>query len=99
MNGTSNDLEAVRAELRRAFDQGFREPAAASQVAEHEDMLAIQVGGDAYALRLAEVMGLHSALHLTKVPSAIPEFLGLLGVRGLLAAVYDLGPLLGYPRT
>jgi purine-binding chemotaxis protein CheW len=92
-----SSLEETRSELRRTFDEGFREPLRDAAV-EHEDLLAIRVGGDAYALRLSDVLGLHNAALLAPVPSAVPEFLGLLGVRGLLAPVYDLGRLLGYSQ-
>jgi chemotaxis signal transduction protein len=89
-------LEASCTELRRAFDDGFREPPQDATKTEHRDLLAIRVASVAYALLLRDVLGLHHAAKLTRVPSAVPEFLGLLGVRGLLVPVYDLALLLGY---
>lgn len=97
MRASSNrDLEAACAELRRDFDDSFRQSLHDVAAKEYQDLLAIRVADDAYALRLSDVLGLHSAAGLTPVPSAVSEFLGLLGVRGLLVPVYDLGSLLGY---
>lgn len=90
------NLEASCTELRRAFDDGFREPLHDATGTVHRDLLAIRVANVAYALRLRDVLGLHGAAKLTRVPSAVSEFLGLLGVRGLLVPVYDLALLLGY---
>lgn len=85
-------------ELRRAFDQTFAEPARAVE----EDplhLLAIQVGGDAYALRLDEIAGLFVGRTVVSLPSPRREFLGLAGLRGDIVPVYSLGGLLGYPAA
>src|SRR5687768_16340417 len=93
---TADELAAASAGLRRDFDPSFREPLHDIAAIQHRDLLAIRVAGAAYALRLTDVVGLHGAAKLTRVPSAVPEFLGLLGVRGLLVPVYDLARCLGY---
>jgi purine-binding chemotaxis protein CheW len=59
-------------------------------------MLAIRAGGDPYAVQLAETAGLHADRRLTSVPGALPEMLGIAGIRGLLVPVYDLAALLGH---
>lgn len=89
-------LAARAADLRRAFDRSFAEAAGAAAV-EVEDLLAIRVGGDPCALRLAEVRGLFADRRVVGLPKARPGLLGLAGLRGSLVPVYDLGALLGYP--
>jgi chemotaxis signal transduction protein len=88
----------VRAEtLRREFDEGFARVAGRQDTAV-EDLLAIRVSGDPYALRLAECAGLFVDRKVTPLPSAVPELLGLAGFRATLVPVYDLRALLGYSR-
>jgi chemotaxis signal transduction protein len=95
----SNDGRAyVRAgTLRREFDEAFAR-VAGRQGAPVEDLLAIRVSGDPYALRLAECAGLFVDRNVTPLPTAVPELLGLAGFRATLVPVYDLRALLGYPR-
>jgi chemotaxis signal transduction protein len=64
-----------------------------------EDLLAIRLRGEAYALRLAEITGLVTDLNVVPLPSPVAELLGIGGLRGATVAVYDLGTLLGYPRN
>lgn len=86
------------AALRREFDDAFaRAPAPAAAAA--QPMLAIRVGGHPYALRLAQIAGLHADRHVTALPSALPALLGVSGFRGQIAPVYDLAVLLGYPAA
>jgi purine-binding chemotaxis protein CheW len=84
--------------LRREFDRSFAE-APQLEAERTEDLLAIRVGGDPYALRLSEVAGLFADRRVTPLPSPLPELLGLAGFRGALVPVYDLGSLLGYHRA
>ncbi|MGD0523593.1 MAG: chemotaxis protein CheW [Polyangiaceae bacterium] len=89
---------SLRAEaMRREFDEGFARAATRDETPV-EDLLAIRVAGDPYALRLAECAGLFSARKVTPLPTTIPELLGLAGFRAALVPVYDLRALLGYPR-
>jgi purine-binding chemotaxis protein CheW len=82
--------------LRREFDRGFAHPPhTASEAGEH--LLAIRVGGETYAVRLAEVAGLYVDRKVVALPSPVPELLGIVGIRGSISPVYDLGALLGYP--
>jgi chemotaxis signal transduction protein len=92
LSGLASRLDA----LRRAFDQGFREPRSTS-IPDIEDLLAIRLGLDAYALRLRDVAALGADRPLTPVPSDNPGLLGVAGLRGAIVAVYDLGALLGRP--
>ena len=89
-------LVVTAARLRRLFDQSFAAPAA-SEPERLEDLLAIRVGPDPYALRLSEISGLHVGLEITPVPSPAAALLGIVGIRGMMAPVYDLAALLRYP--
>jgi purine-binding chemotaxis protein CheW len=85
------------AELKRIFDQTFAE-APRSDPSPEDDLLAISVGSDPYAIRLSEVAGLLSDRKVTWLPGSVPELIGLMGLRGALVPVYDLRALLGYGR-
>jgi purine-binding chemotaxis protein CheW len=80
--------------LRREFDGSFALPA--REVASDSlDLLAIRIDNEPFALRVSEIAGLVTGHRLTPVPSPLPSLMGLLGVRGALVAVFDLGALLG----
>lgn len=96
MNDQDSPLAERAAELRRAFDRAFAE-APAHVSTRVEDFLAIRVGPDPYAVRLAEISGLYADRRVTSLPSAVSELLGITGVRGAIVPVYDLRVLLGYP--
>ena len=91
------ERQAVLA-LRQEFDRSFaqaprleREPL--------EGLLAIRLGGDPYALRVSEIGGIHTDRRIMPLPSPAPELLGVAGLRGQIAPVYDLAALLGYARA
>lgn len=95
----TDDLMLDRAaELRQQFDRSFAEPLAPSAPVT-TDFIAIGLGPDILALRVSEIEALRADITLVPVPSPIPEFMGLAGLRGKLTPVYDLGVLLGYPPT
>lgn len=95
MSNQVSSLGEKAAELRRAFDRVFAQaPAPASTAV--EDFLAIRVGPDGYAVRLAEISGLYADRRVTSLPSAVGELLGITGVRGTIVPVYDLRVLFGY---
>jgi chemotaxis signal transduction protein len=83
-------------EMRTAFDCSF---AQAQQIGEdaRQDFIAIRVGADPYAIRLAEITGLYADRRITRVPSPDPTFLGIAGLRGAVVPVYDLAAFLGHP--
>lgn len=83
--------------LRRRFDASFAAPTG-SNPQSVEDLLAIRIGADACALRLSQITGLSAGLKIAPVPSPIASLLGIVGVRGVMAPIYDLGALLGYSR-
>jgi purine-binding chemotaxis protein CheW len=91
---TVSHVSARAAELRRDFDRGFAEPVRVdAQVT--EELLAIQVGAQPYAIRLSEVAGLFAGKAVTRVPGGHPALRGIAGFRGALLPVYDLRHLLG----
>jgi chemotaxis signal transduction protein len=84
------------AALRRLFDDSFA-AAATAQSTRLEGLLAIRLGSDPYALRLSEIAGLHAGVRIVPVPSAHAQLLGIVGLRGIMAPIYDLAALLRYP--
>lgn len=84
--------------LREAFDRTF---AVAPRALEdpRESVLLVQVGGDPYSIRLAQVAALFVGKRVMWVPSPVRELRGVVSVRGAILPVYDLAELLGYPKT
>jgi purine-binding chemotaxis protein CheW len=95
---TLDSLNARLLDLRESFDRPFREPLAEDVEAPLE-LLAIRIGREPFALRLADVAALEADRTITRVPSQHPELLGIAGVRGSVVAVFDLAALLDLPRT
>jgi chemotaxis signal transduction protein len=87
------DVTGRLAELRRAFDQTFGEPPARGT--EPEGLLAIRSGGE-YAVRLAEVGGLFVDRTIVRLPSPLPDLLGVATLRHEVVPVYGLSGLLGH---
>ena len=99
--GEDGEVEAgglSAAALRRAFDLSFAEaPTAGAEPL--ESLLALRVGGAPYAIRLSEIAGVHADRTVVPVPTPMPDLLGVAGIRGAIVPVYDLGALLGHPRS
>jgi purine-binding chemotaxis protein CheW len=95
-----NDLPLTEraAAMRRDFDRGFGAPPSRRNGA-LVDLLAIRLGGQPYALRMSEVAGLFTDKPLTRMPNALPAFLGLAGFRGKALPVFDLGQWFGCPAA
>jgi purine-binding chemotaxis protein CheW len=83
--------------LRREFDRAFAEPAHEAND-DFEDLLALRVGGGAYAARLVEIRGIHTQKKIVALPSRCAELLGVVGLREGIMPVYSLRLLLGYAR-
>jgi purine-binding chemotaxis protein CheW len=92
----SLDLLGRAVVLRSAFDLTFAAPPAAERPST-EAVLSVGLGRDTYGLRLSEVAGLFAHRSITRLPSSIPEFLGVAGLRGVIVPVFSLGALLAYP--
>lgn len=96
MTGVSARIASRADDFRRAFDLAFSRPPRTG-TGRNVELLAIRVCGDPWALRLSEVAGLLAGRRITPAPSAVPEFLGLVGFRGGLHTAYSLRGFLGYP--
>jgi purine-binding chemotaxis protein CheW len=94
MSGGSTHLDAEA--MRRAFDSSFAQPVAPAAEAPI-DLIGIGMGGLYYAMRMSQITGLRSDLHVTPCPSPVAELMGIAGVGGALTPVYDLAALLGLP--
>lgn len=91
----SNAFERRAHELRAAFDRSFAAPPQSGLV-ETEDLLAIRVGGDPYAVRLRDISGLIARRTLVAVPGGAAGLVGIAGIRGDIVPVFSLSVLLGY---
>jgi hypothetical protein len=87
-------LEASR--LRADFDRVFAE-AEPPPSNPGESLLAVEVAGDPYALRLGDLAFLERGASPAFLATGAPSFLGLAGLRGEVLPVWDLAGLLGYP--
>jgi chemotaxis signal transduction protein len=87
---------AKAAELRKIFDQARAAPFFSGAEEKTEELLAIRVSRDAYAIRVSEIAGLITDRRIVAFPSPVPELLGVAGIRGALVPVYSLAMLLGY---
>jgi chemotaxis signal transduction protein len=83
------------ADFRGAFDRPFAEPPRIASP-ETEDLLAVRIAGDPYALKVRDLTGLGSNRKIVPLPSSRDELLGVAGIRGKLVLVYSLPVLLGY---
>jgi purine-binding chemotaxis protein CheW len=88
-------LGARAHQLRTEFERSFAEAPRALE-RDTENLLAIRVEADRYALRLSEIAGLFADRRVLAVPSQVRGLMGLAGLRGALLPVYDLRILLGY---
>lgn len=85
-------------EFRRAFDQVYA-LLPPNLTAEHtENLLAIRLAGDPYAIRVSQISGLAADRKVSVLPSPVPELLGVAGIRGELVPVYSLSSLVGHDR-
>jgi chemotaxis signal transduction protein len=83
-------------QLRAEFDHAFAlAPAGVSE--QHLDLLAIRCADHGFALPLSGVVAVLTDRKIVPVPSPAPALLGLVGIRGLVAPVYDRRARLSYP--
>jgi chemotaxis signal transduction protein len=96
MSEAALGIDERAAALRLTFDRSFAEPRRLATETV-EDLLAIRIGAQAYALRLAEVAGLFADRKITPVPGSDAALIGIAGFRGAIVPVYGLHALLGLP--
>jgi chemotaxis signal transduction protein len=95
MSETLSGITARAAQLRLAFDAAFAEPVRLDATL-NEDLLAVRVGTQAFAIRLSEISGLFADKKITPVPGGHAALRGVAGFRGTIVPVYDLQTLLGH---
>jgi chemotaxis signal transduction protein len=95
MNANDPQYSATASDLRRNFDRGFSAVRRADTTV-RDDFLVVRLGGDSYAIRLAEISGLVSDKKITRLPGRVAALIGIAGFRGAILPVYDLAVLLGY---
>jgi purine-binding chemotaxis protein CheW len=85
-------------EMRVEFDVTF---ARLPQPHRHEldEVLEVVLGEDSCALRISEIAEVIARPALTAVPTTADALVGIAGSQRGVVAVYDLGVLLGGPRT
>ena len=88
-------LERRSTELRTAFDHSFALPPP-QETQEVDDLLAVRVSGDLYAIRLRDITGVVTRRTIVAVPAAAPGLLGVAGIRGDIVPVFSLSSFLGY---
>ncbi|BCY12301.1 chemotaxis protein CheW [Actinoplanes sp. L3-i22] len=82
--------------LRADFDRSFAVPLRTLDD-DAVELLAVGVGGRAYAMRLSQTSGLYPDRPVTPLPTSVPALRGLAGFAGVVVPVYDLAALLGHP--
>jgi chemotaxis signal transduction protein len=88
-------VERDAADLRHAFDRSFALPP--TQASEDvEDLLAIRVAGDPYAIRLRDIAGIIAGRRVVPIPAVTLDLLGLAGIHGGVVSVFGLASILGY---
>jgi chemotaxis signal transduction protein len=81
--------------LREAFDRSFADlPRFDSTL--KEDLVAIRIGDDVFAIRLSEISGLYANKKVTRVPGGDPALLGIAVFRSAILPVYSVATLLGH---
>ena len=94
----NDELGEHRARLAQAFDLGFTLPFS-SERPELRDFLLLRFGTHRYAAPVQELAGVQNKRNIQYLPDAPRHCLGLAGVRSRVAAIYDLGGLLGSPAS
>lgn len=92
MNETAPETTARS--LREAFDRSFAQPQQQEQ-RDTEDLLLLRAGGETYAVKAHEIVGIAAGKKIVPVPSSASAFLGMAGIKGSLVPVWSLAVLLG----
>lgn len=94
MTGAAEISRAER--LRLDFDASFASPLREAEES-RENLLAVAIGGDPYAIRLGEISELAEDLPITPFPARDTAFLGVATHRGRVLPVFGLAEILGHP--
>jgi purine-binding chemotaxis protein CheW len=90
------DIAEHARELRAQLDASFAEPREIVRPA-MSALLAIRAGDELRAVQVSELQAVLADRPITRLPTPVPELLGLCAIRGAIAPVYDLAALLGGP--
>lgn len=89
-------LASAAEALRADFDRRFAEAPAPPPV-ETETLLILHAGKEAYAVRLAGLLGIFRDAPVLCMPSTVASFVGVTRIGRTVAPTYDLRVLLGQP--
>jgi len=81
-------------ELRAQLDASFAAPRELVRPPTSA-LLAIRAGEELRAVQVSELQAVLADRPITRLPTPVPELLGLCAIRGSIAPVYDLAALLG----
>jgi chemotaxis signal transduction protein len=95
VNESLSGVAGRAVELRLAFDRSFAEPVRVDTAIKQE-LLAIRVGAELYAIRLSEITGLFVDKKVTRIPGGDAALLGIVSFRGAMVPVYSLPAMLGH---
>jgi purine-binding chemotaxis protein CheW len=84
--------------MRGDFDQSFA-LARDTQGVTSKDLIGLELGTIAHAIRLSELAGLYAGRNVAPLPSTVAACIGIAGFRGSIIPVFDLASLLGLPRA
>lgn len=98
MTGAPASLADRVRELRSAFDRAFAAPLR-TETTTKIDLVAIRVGSESCAIRLAEIRSLFADSEITRIPGGNTALLGIANSRGELVPAYRLRTLLGLSGT
>ncbi|HET7542848.1 MAG TPA: chemotaxis protein CheW [Polyangiaceae bacterium] len=93
-----DEIDEHRRRLAHSFDHAFSQPFA-NEPRRLGDFLVLRLGQHWYALPVDELAGVQNKKTIQFLPDAPAFCLGLSGVRGRVAAIYDLGALIGSPSS
>jgi len=91
---TEHDVAQHARELRAQLDASFAEPRELVRPA-MSALLAIRAGEELRAVQVSELQAVLADRPITRLPTPVPELLGLGAIRGAIVPVYDLAALLG----
>jgi chemotaxis signal transduction protein len=89
---TLRDLRGKLERFRADFDASFAR-AATTPPPHQVDLLCVDVCGASFAVDSSRIAGVHATHGLTRPPSSVVEFLGVVQLRGRPLAVFDLARL------
>ncbi len=94
----TSELDERKQALAQAFDASFAAPILETHQTT-ADYLVLRLGSQWFAAPVAELSGVHRRRKIESLPEAAGHCLGVAGLRGRPAVVYDLSALVGHPSA